>query len=522
MKSGVRSPLFFIATLFFVFSFINPNHRWPWTSFHSELFSITGLTLIALAGVDKNIYLNKFHFLCAAFCFSILFCYFSGINYFRVNIVIGLLYVTLACMAFSIGNIFKENLELLDLFFCSLLISFIISFSFQILQYFEFHFYYDPWVLNPNDSRRYSGNIGQPNHLASLAVTSLILSIYLFLKRQVASNIVFLISLFVGISLQLTGSRTGLLSLFFILIVLFFLKNLRSNIKYLLLAIFSYIAFSFFNIDESRDYLEGSISAGRFEIWSMLLKSIFLSPWVGYGFNETIEANFAMLENSSNLHGITAHAHNIFLDLIVWFGLPVGLLLIIFMVLFFKDYYFSRCDSISKILKISTIPLVIHAMLEFPLHYAYFLIPFFIIVGSSTDNGFFKKKVNSFKILFFSLILLSSFLVKEYFFLEQLISEQRFFLSNFEKAEKQKYYFSWFLDAQSMQYNYLTKSDSEMSEDDLVNLIKIYPTLKNFYSICFYFKSRDEEKFNFYRKKGNSYLKGEELIFFEKAFPSNF
>jgi hypothetical protein len=76
------------------------------------------------------------------------------------------------------------------------------------------------------------------------------------------------------------------------------------------------------------------------------------------------------------------NSHNMPLDLLVWNGIPLGLT-ILCSVAWWWVAQFRRCDSVERAVVLAAVGVVtIHALLEFPLEYLYFVVPTGLLVGS--------------------------------------------------------------------------------------------------------------------------------------------
>jgi hypothetical protein len=116
-------------------------------------------------------------------------------------------------------------------------------------------------------------------------------------------------------------------------------------------------------------------------IWWMLLDALLRQPWTGYGWGQIQWANLAVAADHSPKYGFFAHAHNLALELCLVMGIPIGLA-----VLGALGYWLWRRirevrDGSQALLIMLLLVTVNHAMLELPLHYAYFLLPVGLIVG---------------------------------------------------------------------------------------------------------------------------------------------
>ena len=100
----------------------------------------------------------------------------------------------------------------------------------------------------------------------------------------------------------------------------------------------------------------------------------------GYGWNQT---SVAVVES---IHFNTVQvwfnsAHNIVLDLLVWNGLPLGFLIITYFAIWLFWLSKNAKDTISIVAILMVSAILMHAMLEFPQRYAYFLLPMGFLLG---------------------------------------------------------------------------------------------------------------------------------------------
>jgi hypothetical protein len=113
----------------------------------------------------------------------------------------------------------------------------------------------------------------------------------------------------------------------------------------------------------------------------MFLGAVAKSPWTGYGINQVAWAQMSVAQDHPALHVTFSHGHNLFLDLVLWFGLPVGGLASVWLVVWF----WKRVREVRNAEQTWPLLLILvmanHAMLELPLHYAYFLLPTCMLIG---------------------------------------------------------------------------------------------------------------------------------------------
>ena len=126
---------------------------------------------------------------------------------------------------------------------------------------------------------------------------------------------------------------------------------------------------------------ERTPGGGRLEVWPALLDSVSLAPWSGHGWLQVGAAVLAVSDQLSAAGGIWLHGHNLFLELLIWCGYPLGLALIALILYWFV----SRARRVATVEAMSGMLVVavfgVHTMLELPHHYAYFLIPVGLWIG---------------------------------------------------------------------------------------------------------------------------------------------
>jgi hypothetical protein len=102
---------------------------------------------------------------------------------------------------------------------------------------------------------------------------------------------------------------------------------------------------------------------------------------LGYGWQQVSRAQQVVSLDHPLSGEHIEHSHNIVLDLLVWAGIPVGLLLVGLIVRWFVVNIRACRDAGACWLLAAVGGVLVHGMLEYPLEYAYFLIPVGIMVG---------------------------------------------------------------------------------------------------------------------------------------------
>ncbi|HUG22953.1 PglL family O-oligosaccharyltransferase [Piscinibacter sp.] len=245
---------------------------------------------------------------------------------------------------------------------------------------------------------RASGNLRQPNHLSSLLLWALIGTAWLAesgaLRRRIAAALA--TALLFGV--VLSASRTGIVGV--VLLALWGLLDRRlsrSTRAALLLAPVAYAAFwlglsawahmshQLFG-GEARVSSNGDISSSRFAIWSDTLSLIAQHPWAGVGFGEF---NFAwsLTPFPDRPVAFFDHTHNLPLQFAVELGLPLALLVLSLLAYALWRAFVAGRDAPAgeaitlRAAFMAVLMMVLHSQLEYPLWYAYFLLPTALVFG---------------------------------------------------------------------------------------------------------------------------------------------
>lgn len=248
------------------------------------------------------------------------------------------------------------------------------------------------FVLDPVGGRPYA-NLGQPNQLASLLVWGLLACLWAYIHRFFSVGSAIFVAAFLLLGLALTQSRAGHLALIVILLSLWFWRGLWPSRHTPKAAVLLYVYFlacpplfrwlnSAWLLGQEEIYArvqqQGEI---RITAWNLFIQAISERPWFGYGWTEVSSAQIAVADKFPSLNGIFQLSHNIFLDLMLWAGLPIGLLIIWALTRWFWLHFRAISRPDNAVLFLLPVAIGIHAIVEFPLQYAYFLFPLGLVMG---------------------------------------------------------------------------------------------------------------------------------------------
>lgn len=235
-------------------------------------------------------------------------------------------------------------------------------------------------------------NVGQPNNLATLLVWGLVAVWWKHYRGMLGGGTAGIAAAFLLVGIVLTGSRAGDLQVVLLGIAAIAGRRLLHTREHRLggsvLALWFVTCIlalapvtRFLSGAETRPLLDGASPQERTVLLALDVAAIAHRPWFGWGWNQNVTAHVA-LAREFPMHGTVGNAHNLLLDLLIWNGIPLGLLL--FAGLCAWGWRSARRfkDGESALLLIATATFAVHAMLELPYVFACFLIPLAIVLGT--------------------------------------------------------------------------------------------------------------------------------------------
>jgi len=253
----------------------------------------------------------------------------------------------------------------------------------------------DIWSMGNGLGRPYA-NFGQPNQLGTLLLWGVLGLVWAAWRLYVRPSVAVLGIAFLLFGLALTASRTAWVGLLALTVSAWFWRSLwpwrrAAWIATSLAGCFICFAWSIpfltqvlflGTADTDVQALTRLTSETRPQIWAMLIEAVGQKPWFGYGWNQVSIAHLAVSAEHPPLGVLFSHAHNLFLDLLVWNGVPLGLILIGLIIFWVWCRFRAVHDSGTALMFLQIVIVGNHAMLELPLHYAYFLLPVGLVVGA--------------------------------------------------------------------------------------------------------------------------------------------
>lgn len=445
----VKKNNFYWCTLIFCLAtvaYLLPNYYDPWrTVYHDFIIYGVFLCLWVKTLLENNeILINKR--IIFIFCVALipLMQNLFGKIYFFGDALIASIYIFSFGLAITVGLNLRRNYKLDQiLIFVSAVCIFVgLVSAFIILKQWLILTNGGVWTVDMPPGGRPFANFAQPNNCASFLLLSCLASLYLFEKKILnycsGISLVFLL-LF---CLALTQSRTVWAFILCFTIwwswksPLFSTRSTRYSIGYCLaffiLAVLSipYLSAVFGMISTSDIVTRATTGYLRIPMWKQMLLAISNEPIWGYGWNQVSVAQISVYLEYPTREW-TEHSHNILLDLMIWNGIPMGVLIIGFL-----SYWLWQLSKITNCLEVfislSMIGvLIVHGMLEYPLEYAFFLLPAGLILGLISFDLTSLKVINVSKSLGITIFIggLSLFI---WIFIEYRSVEKDFRLLQFE------------------------------------------------------------------------------------------
>ncbi|MDH1006385.1 PglL family O-oligosaccharyltransferase [Acinetobacter junii] len=390
-----------VASILLIFGWLSPFHTYPWVTFSSELASFGAALAIVILFLTKEIKIPRPQILMLGivllpllqFCFglildfSVAFLSFAYLLAFWLMMLCG---YNLSLQA--------ENREKLMISFSLLfLVAGLLSSFMAVVQWLNLESYLYG-IMGLKGNRPYA-NFGQPNNLSTFLVMALMGGLYLYEKRKVSLWLLIPSSLILLFTITLTQSRTA-----WIVCIFFFFywiykqhkNNPRFNFPKLLLWTLLYFVIAGYLLPYLTQFMSSNLDTGvahtasivqragsgheRLGMWMQILHAIAERPWFGYGWNQTSIAVVESIEFNTVQVWFNS-AHNIILDLLIWNGVPLGVLIVGYLSLWLLWLNKTAKDSTSIIAIMMVCAILIHAMLEFPQRYAYFLLPMGFLLG---------------------------------------------------------------------------------------------------------------------------------------------
>jgi O-antigen ligase len=391
------------AGFFCCIAFLLPNHYSPWLSFHQELGVSLALLPLLLAGCLRSTTTTPNVAIFATILSIVpIVQLVSGQLYFSGDAWINTLYLLGFAIAAHTGwncidQAKKANDSPLTSFiflWCGFLIAGILSVGLALHQWLSLGIMQVFIVDMPPGGRPFA-NLAQPNQLATLLLVALASLLVLWEDSRVSKHTALTSATLLVFGLVMTGSRSVVLTMIWLVPSLVYLRRrcqLRLSISasiYIIL-VFIILSAAWSEINEFLLLSPHTLAIQdrlanpgiRSVYWLSMLDAIAQSPWIGYGWGQIGVAQTLTALDYPATHSFFDSSHNLLLDLALWNGLPIALLSIGFLGVWFINQIRQCKTPTSSAMLVAVGAVFTHAMVEYPLNYAYFLLPVGLWMGA--------------------------------------------------------------------------------------------------------------------------------------------
>lgn len=248
------------------------------------------------------------------------------------------------------------------------------------------------WLASASADGRASSNLRQPNHLSSLLIWALVALAWCWQARCVPVPVGLALGALYVFGVVLTGSRTGLVDFGLLTAWALVDRRMPRALRWALAsALLLYAAFWWGMLEwaqqtrqvfggEAKLSLGGDISSSRYAIWRNTLSLIGQYPGGGVGWGQF---NFAwsLAPFPDRPVAFFDHTHNIALQFIVELGVPLGIAVLLslltglVLVVVNAVRAAEPTAAMTRACAMLLLTIGVHSLLEYPLWYAYFLLP---------------------------------------------------------------------------------------------------------------------------------------------------
>jgi len=393
-----------LAAVLLALCWLLPNHALPWLSFQSDAWAAFVLLLIACWLLPQAGRLNPWSrqslaVLTLALLPAVQWAA-GQIPYFGAAWV-QVLYLAGLALAWRLGEVWEgvHPSQALDFLFLACSLAALVSVGLQLQQWFGLAG--GTWVLQVDYGQRLYANMAQPNHLASLDLLGLLGVAWAYARKRLGAGVALCAAVWLLLGLVLTESRTAYLNVLLLFAACVLRRKLLPQGRFLWACSALILGFAAAvavlpqaklwvarvaapeQWKEAPDYAyRGMSDPARIKAWTVFLDASTRRPWLGYGWGRTPAAELAVVAEHPGATGYFTSAHNLVLDLVLWNGYPLGLLIAGALFWWWWQRWRALQSFAHWLLLASLSVLLSHAMLEYPLQYAIFLLPFGLLAGT--------------------------------------------------------------------------------------------------------------------------------------------
>lgn len=375
-----------------------PQHYLPWLAAHQDVAVLSLLALAGLVAPQPRLPVGAWGWAIAIALLSVSMQAATGRIHFRADALMVALYLLAFGGSVGLGQSLASGADLHRCtapFVWAVLCAAVLSVAVGLMQLTETEGIPLPVaVLLPGD--RPYGNFAQANQFSSAVFLGLCALLWLRETGRLGAGTFWLVCACLLLGIAMSGSRTGLLQVAGLSVVAAFQRRasftpvVRLRQTILMVAALALLHFGWSSLLESarlsggRSVADAASAGVRPQIWAMAVDAVHQHPWAGYGWQQIPAAQAAVALQHLELKRYFDHAHNLVLDFWLWAGVPMGTAIVAAAAWGLWQQRPSVVSPPKRWLFAAIGGISIHAMLEYPLAYAYMLVPFGLLIGLSS------------------------------------------------------------------------------------------------------------------------------------------
>lgn len=395
----MKSIWMWLAAIFIALAWLLPVHYRPWVTYTGDAMAFLALFALTIPLFKQRLQVPKISLPLLLLMFVPLLQCATGELFFFSKALVSSCYI----FAFWLSIVVAYNLSLAEqrpaLFaaFCELVL-YVAALSgvIAVFQWLTIDQYFPGFMADLRSGRPYA-NFAQPNNMATFLILGVLSALYLYERKQLALGWLIPSVAVILFAIALSQSRTSWVALLCIVMYMGYQRYrglLHIHWRSIALCAISFVAFLWLIPQISAVFaeaLDAPIKAvdlarratgdmSRMAIWNQMLHAIAAEPWWGYGWHQTSVA-YTLISDTVQGPVWIKSAHNFVLDFALWNGLVIAVPFLAYFAYWMLRLHLNirSLESVVAMLMLGAI--LTHAMLEFPLFYAYFLLPFGFLIG---------------------------------------------------------------------------------------------------------------------------------------------
>lgn len=390
-------------TAFFLFlsaaAWLVPNHYVPWLTAWGDGLAITGLLLLLVSVVLLNAARSRVSWKLVAIaivcCGTILAQLAGGKLLFAGDAWMAMLYIGVWLGAVLAGGLMANATDrsaVLNTLAAAWLFAALLSVGIALMQWTGIQSFTIFMADLPPGGRPFA-NVAQPNHLSTLCFLGLCGLFWLLQLQRVKGVVFWLAAFLLLLGIVMSQSRTGWLQIG-LLVMWGLAMRVRADLRISrgrLLALGAlFVAGTLLwpwicdvlLLSVGRPLADQMTAGVRLPYWWAMLDAVGREPLWGYGWQQAGAAQQRIAFDHQIFGSLFDHSHNFLIDLLLWNGIPIGGFIIAVLAWWLIAHIRACRDARVVWLLTAVAGLFTHGMLEFPLEYAYFLIPVGLAMGA--------------------------------------------------------------------------------------------------------------------------------------------